>query len=266
MKKHFDHRNGALSCTIFFKNLFFILLLLHLTGCGFQGRKYTTGHYWESGNKNEYEKQNEKPEKNENEKEKQNENEELKKNENENENENEKQKEEQIVIEPRIASEEKFSNNIQIKTQELLDTIVPGQNHSKSAEKIPSEILDPIELATQQIIPISLWSFLSFAMSALGALLTMEEISVVAGPILMVISIFLLIRYFSKISKWSKKAFEIRKNLKKNLSQNPKPKWAPRVSNKIFFLDMLELIGYFFLILTLLTITGVIMTILYFAG
>ena len=83
MKKHFDHRNGALSCTIFFKNLFFIVLLLHLTGCGFQGRKYTTGHYWESGNKNEYEKQNEKPEKNE--KQKENGNEELKKHNNKNE-------------------------------------------------------------------------------------------------------------------------------------------------------------------------------------
>jgi len=59
MKKHFDHRNGALSCTIFFKNLFFILLLLHLTGCGFQGRKYTTGHYWNGRNEIEYEKQNE---------------------------------------------------------------------------------------------------------------------------------------------------------------------------------------------------------------
>lgn len=254
MRKHFDPRVCVVSGTIIYKNLFFILLLLHLTGCGFQGRKYTTGHYWETGTKNEYEKKNEKQ--------KENGNEELKKNENE----NEKQKEEQIVIEPRIASEKKFSANIQLKTQELLDTIAPEQNHSLNSIKIPSEILDPIELATQQILPIGLWSFLSFAISAFGAYLTMEEISVEAGLILMVISIFLLARYFSKISKWSKKAFEIRKNLKKNLSQNPKPKWAPRVSNKIFLLDMLELIGYFFLILTTLTIAGVIMTILYFAG
>ena len=77
MKKHFDHRNGALSCTIFFKNLFFILLLLHLTGCGFQGRKYTTGHYWNGRNEIEYEKQSEKQKEKENE----NENEELKVNE-----------------------------------------------------------------------------------------------------------------------------------------------------------------------------------------
>ena len=127
----------------------FTTLIVLLTSCGFQGRKYTTGHYWEIGNKNEYEKQNEKPEKNE--KQKENGNEELKKNENKIKNENEKHKVVQIVIEPGITSEEKFSNNIQIKTQELLDTIVPGQNHSKSAEKIPSEILNPIELATQQI-------------------------------------------------------------------------------------------------------------------
>jgi hypothetical protein len=253
---HMKHRT--------FTYISFIFIILFSIGCGFQGRKYTTGHYWEIGNKNEYEKQNEKPEKNE--KQKENGNEELKKNENKIKNENEKHKVVQIVIEPGITSEEKFSNNIQIKTQELLDTIVPGQNHSKSAEKIPSEILNPIELATQQIIPISIWSFLSFAMSAFGAYLILEEISIEAGLILMIISIIQLARNYSKISKWGEKAFEIRKDLKKVLSQNPKPKWAVRVSNKIFFQDILELIGYFFQILALLTIAGVIMTILYFAG
>lgn len=46
MKKQFDLRNAASLSVLQIKKIFFLLLLIHLTGCGFQGRKYTLGNYW----------------------------------------------------------------------------------------------------------------------------------------------------------------------------------------------------------------------------
>ncbi len=46
MKKQFDLRNAASLSFLQIKKIFFLLLLIHLTGCGFQGRKYTLGNYW----------------------------------------------------------------------------------------------------------------------------------------------------------------------------------------------------------------------------
>lgn len=59
------------------------LIFMFCSSCGFQGRKYTTGHYWDGRNTIEYDSQNEKLEKNE--KQKENGNEVLNENENENE-------------------------------------------------------------------------------------------------------------------------------------------------------------------------------------
>ena len=52
----------------------FIFIILFSFGCGFHGRKYTTGHYWDGRNEIEFDAQNEK----QNEKQKENGNEELK--------------------------------------------------------------------------------------------------------------------------------------------------------------------------------------------
>ena len=46
MKKQFDLRNAASLSVLQIKKIFYLLLLIHLTGCGFQGRKYTLGNYW----------------------------------------------------------------------------------------------------------------------------------------------------------------------------------------------------------------------------
>jgi hypothetical protein len=62
MKRPHNLPNGTIFGISTFKNLLFIFLLLFLAGCGFQSRKYTTGHFWDGLDKNEYkpEKQNEK--------------------------------------------------------------------------------------------------------------------------------------------------------------------------------------------------------------
>ena len=39
--------------------LILVIILLFMSSCGFQGRKYTTGHYWNGRNEIEYEKQSE---------------------------------------------------------------------------------------------------------------------------------------------------------------------------------------------------------------
>jgi hypothetical protein len=54
--------NATVSLLSFLKKLAFLFLLLHLTGCGFQSRKYTTGHFWDGRNEIVYEteKQSEK--------------------------------------------------------------------------------------------------------------------------------------------------------------------------------------------------------------
>ena len=46
--------------------LSFVFIVLFSFGCGFQGRKYTTGHYWDGRNEIEYEKQSESEKQNEN--------------------------------------------------------------------------------------------------------------------------------------------------------------------------------------------------------
>lgn len=66
MKKQLNLSNATVSSFTFLKKLTFLFLLLHLTGCGFQSRKYTTGHSWDGRNEIVYEtkkqswKQNEK--------------------------------------------------------------------------------------------------------------------------------------------------------------------------------------------------------------
>ncbi len=46
MKKQYNPLNIATKRVFQIKTIFFIFLLIHLTGCGFQGRKYTLGNYW----------------------------------------------------------------------------------------------------------------------------------------------------------------------------------------------------------------------------
>ncbi len=47
MKIQFDLRNGATSCLLQFKTCIPFFMIVLLTGCGFQGRKYTLGNYWD---------------------------------------------------------------------------------------------------------------------------------------------------------------------------------------------------------------------------
>lgn len=69
MKKQLNLSDATVSSFTFLKKLTFLFLLLHLTGCGFQSRKYTTGYFWDGRNEIIYEteKQKEKQKQNENE-------------------------------------------------------------------------------------------------------------------------------------------------------------------------------------------------------
>lgn len=55
MKKQLNLSNATVSFLTFIKKLTFLFLLLHLTGCGFQSRKYTTGYFWDGRNEIVYE-------------------------------------------------------------------------------------------------------------------------------------------------------------------------------------------------------------------
>ncbi len=55
MKKQLNLSNATVSSFTFLKKLTSLFLLLHLTGCGFQSRKYTTGHFWDGRNEIVYE-------------------------------------------------------------------------------------------------------------------------------------------------------------------------------------------------------------------
>lgn len=71
MKKQLNLSNATVSSFTFLKKLTFLFLLLHLTGCGFQSRKYTTGHFWDGRNEIVYETEKQRRNQNEKESEKQ---------------------------------------------------------------------------------------------------------------------------------------------------------------------------------------------------
>ena len=89
MKKQLNLSNATVSFLSFIKKLTFLFFLFHLTGCGFQSRKYTTGHFWDGRNEIVYETEKQSGKQNENERENERESESGKQNENESEQQNE---------------------------------------------------------------------------------------------------------------------------------------------------------------------------------
>ncbi len=100
MKKQLNLSNATVSSFTFLKKLTFLFLLLHLTGCGFQSRKYTTGYFWDGRNEIVYEteKQSEKQKEKEKKKEKEKGKEKEKESEKPSGNQNEKESEQLTEI------------------------------------------------------------------------------------------------------------------------------------------------------------------------
>ena len=129
-------------------------IMIIYSSCGFQGRKYTTGHYWDGRNQLDYDTQNDKPEKNE--KQKENGNEEL----------IAKNDEKESANTQSIVSEETFSSKIDeinsavvIKEEQKL--IAPPSrsqtNHllSNTRDESPSTIEIPDEIE-RETVPLAL--------------------------------------------------------------------------------------------------------------
>ena len=202
MKKHFVRRNGVLSRTIFFKNLFFILLLLHLTGCGFQGRKYTTGHYWDGRNEIEYEKQSAKQSESESEKqkEKEKENEELNGNEAELGN-----IEQSATIQPLLMSIDSIPPPV-LGTMPKVKTEIPNE------EEIPEELKKAhttVGIATGILGFLTLANLISVIAQATTAgvgAVSIFFISIVAMLIALIVNIVLLGILKAKINRYNPNA------------------------------------------------------------
>jgi hypothetical protein len=269
MKKHFDFRYGAFSRTSIFKKLFFIILLIHLTGCGFQGRKYTSGHFWESGTKNEYEKRNG------NEELKENGNEELKP----------EKKEKESAISQRIASEEKFFSKIDeinsafeiIEEQKFIAPPSRSQtNHmlSNTRDESPSTIEIPDEIE-RETVPLALinkhktinrqiiWGLVisSFSFDIFGAVLGLgiHEPDLIFIPIIaLCILPFFLVPHLKKL-KLSIEKFK--QELESYKSTNAEKKWFKREKSYLENIDLLHgamiALSISFLLLSLLMIYAV---------
>ena len=155
------------------------LVFMLCSSCGFQGRKYTTGHYWNGRNEIEYDTQNE----NENENENENGNEELKKYNNKNE--IEKSNEYiniKTICKQYLETSENIKRNSKLNYSEVADTIDPAEIPGKqpdqlmNVESVPPEIDNEIKALDDKL-------FSTLTLSLLfGAVLFLTLMTVIFYP------------------------------------------------------------------------------------
>ncbi len=159
MKKQLNLSNATVSFLTFIKKLTFLFLLLHLTGCGFQSRKYTTGYFWDGRNEIVYETEKE------SEKQKENEKESEKQKENEKESEKEKDSGKQNEIKPaewgvRQRASDALSKDTSLENWENKNRVEyiakPAEDDSLNKEKDPDETEKKIRRSTNGFL--TFWS------------------------------------------------------------------------------------------------------------
>ena len=247
--------------------LFFFLLTFLLSSCGFQGRKYTTGHYWDGRNQLDYDTQNEKQ--------KENGNEEL----------IAKKNEKESAINQRIVSEERFSSKIDeinsaveiIEEQKLIAPPLRSQtNHmlSNTCDESPSTIEIPDEIE-RETVPLALlnkhksinrqiiWGIVisSFSFDIFGAVLGLgiHEPELIFIPIIaLCILPFFLVPHLKKL-KLSIEKFK--QELESYKSTNAEKKWFKSEKSYLENIDLLHgamiALSISFLLVSLLMIYAV---------
>ena len=153
------------------------------SSCGFQGRKYATGHYWNGRNGIVYEKQSESESEKQKEKEKENGNEELKKYNNKNE--IEKSNEYiniKTICKQYLETSENIKRNSKLNYSEVADTIDPAEIPGKqpdqlmNVESVPPEIDNEIKALDDKL-------FSTLTLSLLfGAVLFLTLMTVIFYP------------------------------------------------------------------------------------
>ncbi len=145
MKKQLNLSNATVSSFTFLKKLTSLFLLLHLTGCGFQSRKYTTGHFWNGRNEIVYETEKQRWNQNEKESEKQS------------SNQNEKESEQLNEIKPaewavRQRASDALSKDTSLENWENKNRVEciakPAEDDSLNKEKDPDESEKKIRRST----------------------------------------------------------------------------------------------------------------------
>ena len=245
-------------------------IMIIYSSCGFQGRKYTTGHYWNGRNEIEYDTQNE----NENENGNGNGNEEL----------NAKKNEKESTMNQSIVSEETFSSKIDeinsavvIKEEQKL--IAPPSrsqtNHllRNTHDESPSTIEIPDEIE-RETVPLALlnkhktinrqiiWGLVisSFSFDIFGAILGLgiHEPELIFIPIIaLCILPFFLIPHLKKL-KLSIEKFK--QELESYKSTNAEKKWFKKEKSYLENIDLLHgsmiALSISFILLSLLMINA----------
>ena len=239
MKKHIcTTKNKILNPAIW------VIILLFMSSCGFQGRKYTTGHYWNGHNEIVYEKQSESA--------KQKENEKLKKYENKNEKEKTNEHIEIISASKQFfETSENIKRNSKYNYSEVADTIdpaeIPGKEPDKilNTETIPPEIDNEIKALDNQVLS-------TFLLSCLfGAVLFLTLMTTYFNPEFAVIGVILIL--ICNVI-WIKRTIQFYRNYKElshtidtYRSENLNKKWFKKTVESLesaSFLNYILIFGY----------------------
>jgi preprotein translocase subunit SecF len=224
------------------------LVFMLCSSCGFQGRKYTTGHYWNGRNEIEYDTQNE----NENENENENGNEELKKYNNKIEKEKTNEHIKKIAVSHQyFETSENIKRNSKLNYSEVADTIDPSEIPGKqpeqimNVESIPPEIDKEIKALDDKLFSTLLLSILFGAVLFL-TLMTIYFYSELApiGAILQLIFDVIWIKRTIHFFREKKKLSHIVDTYR---SENLNKKWFKKTVESLesdSFLNYILIIGY----------------------
>ena len=246
-------------------------ILIIYSSCGFQGRKYTTGHYWDGRNEIEYDKQNEKQ------------------NGNGNEEVNPKKKEKESAIHQRNESEEKLSSKVDeinsaIKLAEDQKFIVPytssrtnnlepnsGKGNLLSidpndivleTDTVPQSLLNKHKSINRQIF----WGLViaSFSFDIFGSIigLGVNEPDLIFIPIL-ALCIFPFI-FVPQLKKLMISINKFKEELERSKSTNAEKAWFKKESRYLYNIDSLR----FFILWGTIALTALSLLLIntFFAG
>ena len=239
----------------YYKKIFFRFWLVPLTlifmfcsSCGFQGRKYTTGHYWDGRNVMDYDTQNDK----QNEKQNGNENEEFKKYENKNEKEKTNEHIKNIAVSKQFfETSENIKRNSKHNYSEVADTIDPAEIPGKqpdqimNVESIPPEIDKEIKALDDKLFSTLLLSILFGAVLFL-TLMTIYFYSELA-PIGAILQLIFDVIWIKKTIHFFREKKKLSHTVDTYRSENLNKKWFKKTVESLesdSFLNYILIIGY----------------------